>query len=358
MSQDSSCYTFSVEGQPISPYSATAAASETNFVRSRCNYFSMNSYGFSLMPDSPVLVIGAAGVDIVGHLRSELSSYGSSPARIRTSFGGVARNVAENLARLGHPVTLLSAVGADQAGDRLLDQAAAAGVDVNHVLRNPNYPTGTYIGILGVPRTVKFAVDDMRAVTAITPQVLKENVDLFREASVIFLDANLSKESLRTAFSLARRANRPVCADPTAAGLARRLLPYMGRLHLVSPNEAEASVLTEHTIDPSHHDQALFAAKFLVGLGVEIAVISLGEFGLCYATSEINGHIPAIRTEVVDPTGAGDALVATLIYSLLNDIPIDEAMRLGVTAASMTLRHPGAVVPDLSLQKIYDQLVI
>jgi pseudouridine kinase len=331
---------------------------QSSFIQSRRKNFSMNPDGFSPLPDAPVLVIGAAGIDIVGRLRSELSSAGSSPARIRTSFGGVARNVAENLARLGHPVTLLSAVGADQTGNRLLEQAAAAGVEVKHVLRNPNYPTGTYIGVLSAQGAVKFAVDDMRAVTAITPQFLKEKAGLFREASVIFLDTNLSKESLRTAFSLARRANRPVCADPTAAGLARRLRPYLGRLQLISPNEAEASVLTERTIDPSQHDQALSAAKFLVGLGVEIAVISLGEFGLCYASSEINGHIPAIRTEIVDPTGAGDALVATLIYSLLIDIPLDEAMRLGVTAASMTLHHRGAVVPDLSLQKIYDQLVI
>jgi pseudouridine kinase len=318
----------------------------------------MNSDGFSPLPDAPVLVIGAAGVDIVGRLRSELSSVGSSPARIRTSFGGVARNVAENLARLGHPVTLLSAVGADQNGDQLLSQAAAAGVNVSHVLRNPDQPTGAYIGVLGLHGEVKFAIDDMRAVAAITPQVLKEKAGLFREASVIFLDANLSKESLRTAFSLARRANRPVCADPAAASLARRLRPYLGRLQMIFPNEVEASVLTERAIDPSRHDQSLSAAKYLVSLGVEIALISLGEFGLCYATSEINGHIPAIRTEIVDPTGAGDALVATLIYSLLNDIPLDEAVRLGVTAASMTLRHLGAVVPDLSLQKIYDQLVI
>jgi pseudouridine kinase len=318
----------------------------------------MNPDGFSPLPDAPVLVIGAAGVDIVGRMRSELGGAGSSPARIRSSFGGVARNVAENLARLGHPVTLLSAVGADQNGDQLLSQAAAAGVDVDHVLRNPHHPTATYIGVVSLQGAVKFAIDDMRAVAAVTPQFLKEKANLFKEASVIFLDANLSKESLRTAFSLARRANRPVCADPTAASLARRLRPYLGRLHMISPNEVEASVLIERTFDPSRHDESLSAAKSLVGLGVEIAVISLGEFGLCYATSEINGHIPAIRTEVVDPTGAGDALVATLIYALLNDIQLDEAMRLGVTAASMTLRHPGAVVPDLSLQKIYDQLVI
>ncbi|MEN6394155.1 MAG: PfkB family carbohydrate kinase, partial [Anaerolineaceae bacterium] len=90
----------------------------------------------------------------------------------------------------------------------------------------------------------------------------------------------------------------------------------------------------------------------------KIVVITLGDQGLCYATSEISGFIPAIKTEIVDPTGAGDALTATLIFALLNNIPIDDAVRLGVSAASLTLRHSGAVVPDLSLQKLYDQLVI
>jgi pseudouridine kinase len=84
----------------------------------------------------------------------------------------------------------------------------------------------------------------------------------------------------------------------------------------------------------------------------------MGEIGLCYATSETNGYIPAVRTEVVDPTGAGDALSAAIIFALLNDIPIDDAVRLGVSAASLTLRYRGAVVPNLTLEKLYDQLVI
>jgi pseudouridine kinase len=65
--------------------------------------------------------------------------------------------------------------------------------------------------------------------------------------------------------------------------------------------------------------------------------------------------VPAIRTTIVDPTGAGDAMIATLIFSLLNAIPIDDAVRLGVAAASLTLRYRGAVVPDLSLERLYEQ---
>jgi pseudouridine kinase len=91
---------------------------------------------------------------------------------------------------------------------------------------------------------------------------------------------------------------------------------------------------------------------------VDIALITMAEFGVCYATSETNGHFPAIRTNIVDPTGAGDALTAAVIFALLNEIELDDAIRLGVSAASLTLRYPGTVDPNLSLEKLYDQLLI
>jgi pseudouridine kinase len=83
----------------------------------------------------------------------------------------------------------------------------------------------------------------------------------------------------------------------------------------------------------------------------------MAEFGVSYATSETSGHIPAVRTQIIDPTGGGDALSATVIYALLNGIPLDEAIRLGVSAASLTLRHRGAVLPDLSLELLYEHLL-
>jgi pseudouridine kinase len=72
----------------------------------------------------------------------------------------------------------------------------------------------------------------------------------------------------------------------------------------------------------------------------------------------VGGYIPAIRSEVVDRTGAGDALTAGVVFGLLNDFPIDEAVRLGVSAATLTLQCKETVCPDLSLERLYDQLVI
>lgn len=309
-------------------------------------------------PEGLVLVIGSAGVDIVGRTSSDLQPGTSNPANIRSSFGGVARNVAENLARLGQPVKLLTAIGDDEPGDQLLRQAKSTGINVEDILIVHEQPTSTYLAVIDSEGTLQFALDDMRTIRSVTPAYIRKNVKWFARASIIFVDSNLSKESLRTVFSLAYKAGVPVCADPTAVGLAQRLIPYLPRLHLVTPNSAEASVLCGWSIQVSDMKQATDAAKCLVSQGVDIAIITLAEFGVCYATSEMNGHIPALRTEILDPTGAGDALTATVIFALINQIPLDDAVRLGVSAASFTLSSPGTVAHDLSLEKLYDRLII
>jgi pseudouridine kinase len=306
--------------------------------------------------ESPVLVIGAAGVDVLSQIQTEIQAGTSTPAKIRFSFGGVARNVAENLSRLGHPVRLMTAVGSGHFGDQLLKQISDAGCNTESIIRTKE-PTGSYIGVFSGPEK-QMALDDMRPIKALTPGYLRENYQLFKGASLLFVDTNLPEATLRTAFSLARRAHIPVCADPTSTILAPRLFPYLSQLNMITPNSAEAGVFCDQSFKDADRSRAIETAKHLVSKGVRLAIVTLAEFGVCYATSETSGYIPAIRTEIADPTGAGDALSATVMFALLNDIPLDDAVRLGVTAASLTLRHRGAVLPGLSLEELYDQLVI
>ncbi len=315
-------------------------------------------YEVELDPDRPVFVIGAAGIDIIGRVDEPFREKSSNPARIRTTFGGVARNVAENLARLGQSVVLLTAVGEDQSGVDLLRAASATGIDVSHALRIPGKPTSTYLAVVDPGGETHFALDDMRIMIEVTSEYIRLNGDLFRQASLLFVDANVPRYALRSIFALARRAKLPVIGDPATASLAHRLKPYLPELLMITPNETEAVLLCDQEFDPASRRQSISIAKKLVAQGVKIAIITLGERGVCYATSETSGYVPSIHTEVLDPTGAGDALTASVIFGLLNQIPLDEAIRLGVSAASLTLSYRGAVVPDLTLEKLYDHLVI
>jgi len=305
--------------------------------------------------EGPVLVIGSAGLDLVGRAEINLKPGTSNPGKLRVSMGGVARNVAENLARLGTDVILITAVGADEQGSQLLEQTAATGVNIENSLVIQGQNTGTYLAILDPDGNLHLGMDDMRVTAAIHPEHLRERRKLFKQASAVFIDANLPENTLRTAISIAHRSRVPLAADTTSVNLAPVLAPYLDRLWLITANEAEAEALCPMSVPHADHNSAIDAARHLVAEGIDIALITMAEFGVGYATADGSGHVPALKTEIVDPTGAGDALSAAVIFALLNEIPLDEAIRLGVSAATLTLRSPGTVAADLSLDRLYDE---
>ena len=67
--------------------------------------------------------------------------------------------------------------------------------------------------------------------------------------------------------------------------------------------------------------------------------------------------MPALRAPIVDPTGASDALNAAVLYGLATGIPLDESVKLGVAAAALTIRSRHAVVPELTLERLYEELM-
>jgi pseudouridine kinase len=313
--------------------------------------------------EKAVLVIGAAGLDMVGRLKAQPKEEAfqggrSNEAEIQTFFGGVARNVAENLARLGQPVKLITAVGDDFLGKELLKQTASGGVDVSDCLISNKHSTASYLAVLNPQGERYFALEDMVLLDEMTPAFFKLKKDQIGQSSLVFVDANLSSKALKSILSYGQRAKIPVCADTASPLLAVRLIPYLDQLAVLTANNREATILLNEEVLVTDRDSAFQAARMLVNRGVGLVIIAMAELGVVYATSETSGHIPALNTQVLDTTGAGDALTATVLFGLLNQIPIDEAVRLGVTAASLILRHRGSVYPGLSLEKLYDELIL
>jgi len=305
-----------------------------------------------------VLVIGSAGTDVIGFTPQETKSGVSNPAQIRISFGGVSRNIADNLSRLGLDVHLITAVGKDDIGDSLIHHAESCGIHTESCIQSDKHATGSYIGILNNARDLQFAMDDMRVLSAVNSSHLLKNKELFKKADMVFLDMNLAPQTIKTIFNQAKIAKIPVVADTTSSSLAQRLLPYMSQVYMLTANAKEASALCENPVDIKDSDSAITAARCFINSGVDIALITLAEFGVSYATAETTGHISAVKTSILDPTGGGDSLTAAVIFGLLNDISLDESIMLGITAASMTLQYPGTVHPGLNIDTLYSKLII
>ncbi|MBN1679329.1 MAG: carbohydrate kinase family protein [Anaerolineae bacterium] len=308
--------------------------------------------------DPSVLVIGASGIDTKGRPYESLQMNTVNRGVIKNSVGGVARNIAENLARLEVVTTLLSAVGQDSAGAVVMKRTTEAGVDTSQVLHVETGHTGSYTAILDDEGQLVVAISDYDIVKAISPAYLRRQSALFAEADMLAIDASLSPKALSTIFKIAKRYDLPVCADPTSVELAVKFVDYLPDLYMIAPDANEAAMLCGMDNPPTTSETAIEVAQCLVNRGVGIAIVTLAEQGLAYANGSSAGHMAALRTPVIDKTGAGDALTAAVIFGLLHHMPLDEAMRLGVSAAALTLRTRETVATDLSLDRLYDELVV
>ncbi len=310
------------------------------------------------MDDGHVLVIGSAGIDVKGRPSEDIQWETMNMGRVRSRVGGVARNIAETLARLEVETILLSAVGRDAAGRRVLKQCQDSGIETRYVCQIPQVHTATQMALLKPNGDLMTAVSDYHIMEHVDAEYLESQRALFAEAAMIVIDATLSPEALEKLFFMADDHGVPVCVDPTAPNLAGNLRPYIDRMYMVSPNAAETTALCGLSIPASDHKSAINTARHLVGLGAKIAVVTLGERGLAYADGGGGGFIPAPHPRVVDPTGAGDAFSGAVIFGLLNEVSLDEAMRLGVTAAVLTLQSTHTVLPNLSQELLYAELAI
>jgi len=299
-----------------------------------------------------VVTVGAASMDVKARALGPLVPRTSNHGRVGLSLGGVARNVAENLARLGVESCLITAVGDDAFGMEIVQRTAAAGVDTSRVQVLPGDRSAVYSAILDERGDMVVSVDDMRVVETITPEVIRAHRRVLQAASMIVVDANLPLRSLHEVLTVAKRARVPVCADPVSIGLAERLKPRLCDYTIITPNADEAAVLCDAPVNDLA--QATRAAQHLVTCGVQVVVITLAEQGLFYATREGSGHIPAPRVSVVDATGAGDALTAGVVYGFTIGLPVDDCMRLGVSAATLTLLSADSVSPELNLERLYE----
>ena len=303
-----------------------------------------------------MVLIGSACFDIIGTVGEEVYLASSNPGRVRVSLGGTARNIAENLARLDVPVHLLTAIGDDAQGRQIVEQTRAAGVviDDETLIVAPGWPSGAYLALLDFRGRLITGVDDTGVLRQITPRAIHRWHHLVRDAALVVVDANLRPQALRAVMRLCRRYRVEVCLDPVSVTLAGRLAPYLPDAMLITPNMREAAALSGLPV--TTREEALAAARLLQDRGTNIVVITLAHGGAVYVSGDASGHLPAIETSVVDATGAGDALTAGVIFGLLNDFPLDDAIALGTAQASLTMQSDETVRSDLTIEQVYAHL--
>lgn len=277
-------------------------------------------------PDRPTItVVGGANTDIVGIPEGRFALRDSNPGHVRTSAGGVGRNIAENLARLGARVRLVTAFGDDAEGQALAAGCEESGIDTSFSIRAEGIPGSRYIAVLDAGGDLAAAVNDMRALAMLTPDRLDPAA--FVGADAVVLDTNLQPSTIARIAELA--AASPLVLDPVSTAKAQAARPILGRLAAIKPNLREAEEL-------SRAAGAQGAAERLVAMGVDRVFVTMGSEGVWCASAGESFSLPAFPAEVANATGAGDAFTAGVAWGIACKMTLrttaEWAMALGTIA--------------------------
>lgn len=304
--------------------------------------------GYLLSEEPAIVVVGGANIDVKARSTRSAVPATSNPGTGSMTAGGVGRNIAENLARLGTRTHLVAAIGADGLGDQVLSATSAAGVHVEHVRRSAR-TTGTYTAVLDADGELLVAVADMAATDDLSPEQVGAARDLVASARLLVLDGNLSTATLGFTLDLATRVGARVLLEPVsvpkAAALAH-LITADRPLYAITPNRAELAALTDL---PTRTDrQVERAVQALHERGVELVWVRLGAEGSLLSSGDASSRLPAVPSDVVDVTGAGDAMLAAFCHALLGGADPADAAAYGHAAAALTIASPHTVRPDLT----------
>ncbi|MCD4523799.1 carbohydrate kinase family protein [Nocardioides sp. cx-173] len=289
-----------------------------------------------------VVVIGGANLDLKARTTSAVVRGTSNPGTLSTSPGGVGRNIAENLARLGTPTALVAAVGDDVFGDDLVATTAGAGVEVSGVRRVAG-ATGTYLAVLEPSGELSVGVADMAATATLGPEHL--DAHLIASADLVVLDGNLRNDTLAAAWTHATEAGVRVLLDPVSVAKAAALAPLVGErpLWCATPNTGELAVL-------GGSPAALRARD------VELVWVRRGPCGSVLSGPDGETQLATVPGEVVDVTGAGDAMLAAFCHAVLGGASPSEAAAYGHAAAALTVASPDTVRRDLTDELVRSRL--
>ncbi|WP_019156727.1 carbohydrate kinase [Robertmurraya massiliosenegalensis] len=312
---------------------------------------------YVLSKDEPIVCIGGANIDRKFHVKEKVQVGTSNPVKSTQSAGGVARNIAENLGRLGLNVSLLTCCGQDSDW-RYIKEVSSPFMNLDFVSPIGKAATGSYTAILERSGEMVMALADMEVYEFITPKLLENHLSLLKQSKCIIADLNTPKEALEFLCHFSRENKKDIVLIPVSSPKMKRLPKKLDDVTWVITNCDETEAYFNTKINDAN-DWSNALNRWL-SLGIKNVIITNGKKGALIGNREETLYIPAKEvTEIIDVTGAGDAFSAAVVYSWLEGKSIREIGKAGTINAYKTLQSPYTVRQDLTsiqLQKDMEEI--
>lgn len=295
-----------------------------------------------------VLVMGISIYDIFGFSYATYRAYDSNPGKVKVSCGGVCRNIAENMARVGVNTKFISILGDDEKGAEILRRAKKVGFDMSDSLIIKGGSTPTYLAILDENGEMVSAVVDTKLANAFTDEEVDRRAEVIENAAYMFIGADnppFIEHLLKTYEGKTRFVLDPVSSAKAAR--IKHLLPYF---HTIKPNRHEAETLCGFEIKT--HEDVRKAGAYFRSLGTKHIFISLDTDGVYYHDGKQEGIIRAKHTEVINVTGAGDAFVAGIGAGYMAHKEVKDIVKFAISMSNLTISHEETINPEMHVERV------
>jgi pseudouridine kinase len=316
-----------------------------------------------MSPRPSVVVVGGMNIDVQGKSFLPFKAGDSNPGTFELVPGGVGRNIAENLARLGAEVELISVLGDDDLSRVLESSCAASGIGLGSTIRLESRACSRYLCLLDVDGSLIGGIAAMDVIECLLPERLQERKALLDASDLILVDANTPETSIKwLAERYPKGKKRPLLGfDPVSTTKAERGRDLLQAFAFAKPNRAEAAILAGHPRAAIAENGDLSAdtlASALRAKGLGEAFISLGFEGLW---AEGPGHerwvarlpknVP-VGLEPKNSSGAGDAACAAIAWGLLQGQGLGDRCASALAAAMLSAASESPVNPAMSAAKL------
>ena len=282
------------------------------------------------------LVFGVSVFDICGFTDSNYRCNDSNPGKVRTSFGGVCRNIAECMSRVGVNTQFISILGDDEAGKAMLEHSKQMNYDMSNSLIIEGGHTPTYMAVLDEHGEMVSAVVDMKIIDKFTTEFIDSKANIIRNAEYMILDSDRPDivEYILKNFS----GNTKFILDPVSAAKAKEIKHLIKYFHTIKPNRYEAEIMCGMKI--KNDEDLRKAGRYFIDLGIENVFITLDEDGIYYNNGVEEGKIKANDVKVVNVTGAGDSFVAGIAYGYANKCSLIDTLKFAISMSTKETIHP------------------
>lgn len=309
--------------------------------------------GYIVTPPSHVTVIGGINMDIFGVASAEMVGSSSNVGRISFSLGGIARNIAFDLTRLGVPNYLISVYGDDYNGELFKEDALANGMDITYAKQLSHENTSTYLSVRSSDGSQLAGLDDMVISERITPAFLEQRRHVIANSTYVVIDSSLSAEAISW---ICERCDKPVFARVVSVNKAARLLPALPHLDTIVLSGAETAILTG--IEARDEAGADACAERLLEAGVANVFLFLDGVGMLYRNADQRCFLPQPDgdRDLWYKNGAASAALAALVWARGEHIGFTESAHWASAAARMSMRCVASTNPRLSVEALRAQL--